>query len=273
MIDEQALVHSKTNIGLNVTVGPWTFIGENVVIGDGTQIGAHVTISRNTVIGKNNKIYSYASIGSDPQIVGYKDQNTGLEIGSRNIIREFVTINRGTYEGHGVTRLGDDNYLMAYSHVAHDCRVGNGIVFANTASIAGHVEVDDHVNLGAFSGVHQFCRIGAYCFLGRATKVYQDILPYMLVTGNPGVPTGLNVIGLRRHNFSSKAMQSLKLAYRLIYRARLKLEDILVKLKKLAMVTPEITPLLIMIDSSIHRRGFARYNKSKEQLPTHDIFS
>ena len=269
MIDKRALVHASTKIGLDVAIGPWTFIGEHAVIGDGTQIGPYVMIGKNTKIGKNNKIYSYASIGSDPQYIGYKDQETRLEIGNMNVIREFVTINRGTYEGYGMTCIGDNNYFMSYSHVAHDCRVGSHIIFANIASIAGHVEVGDHTNLGAFSGVHQFCRIGAYCFLGRATKVYQDILPYMLVTGNPGVPTGLNSVGLRRHGFSYKTIQSLKLAYRLIYRTNIKLEDIRIELEKLAIETPEINSLLMMINSSVRGRGFARY-KNNEQFSTHD---
>ncbi|PMB54330.1 acyl-ACP--UDP-N-acetylglucosamine O-acyltransferase [Coxiella endosymbiont of Rhipicephalus microplus] len=267
MIDEQTLIHPSATIGSDVTIGPWTSIGENTVIGDDTQIDAHVMIGKNTAIGKNNKIYSYASIGSNPQHIGYKNQETWLEIGNNNVIREFVTINRGTYEGHGVTSIGHNNYLMAYSHVAHDCRVGSHVIFANTASIAGHVEVGDYANLSAFSGVHQFCRIGAYCFLGRAAKVYQDILPYMLVTGNPGIPTALNLVGLRRHGFNSKTIQSLKLAYQLIYRTKLKLEDIQIELKKLAIQTPEINPLLFMMNSST--RGFARY-KNNEQLSIQD---
>ncbi|MFW0079269.1 MAG: acyl-ACP--UDP-N-acetylglucosamine O-acyltransferase [Coxiella endosymbiont of Haemaphysalis qinghaiensis] len=270
MIDKQALIHHSARLGSSVTIGPWTFIGKNVVIGGNTQIGAHVMIGENTAIGQNNKIYPYASIGSDPQHIGYKDQDTRLEIGNNNVIREFVTINRGTCEAHGVTCIGDNNYLMACSHVAHDCQVGNHVIFANTASIAGHVEVGDHANLSAFSGVHQFCRIGTYCFLGRAAKVYQDILPYMLVTGNPGIPIGLNSVGLRRHGFSPKTLQSLKLVYRLIYRTNLKLEEIQLELKKLAVETPEINHLLMMINSST--RGFARY-KGNEQLLTHNNLS
>ena len=271
MIDERALIHPSAKIGSGVTIGPWTFVDENVVIGGSTQIGAHVMIGENSSIGQNNKIYPYASIGSDPQHIGYKGQKTRLEIGNNNVIREFVTISRGTYEGPGLTCIGDNNYLMAYSHVAHDCRVGNHVIFANTASIAGHVEVGDHANLSAFSGVHQFCRIGIYCFLGRAAKVYQDILPYMLVTGNPGIPIGLNSIGLRRHGFSLKTMQSLKLVYRLIYRTNLKLKDIRIELGKLALETPEVNHLLMMINSST--RGFARYKSNEQQLLTHDNLS
>ncbi|WP_267256510.1 acyl-ACP--UDP-N-acetylglucosamine O-acyltransferase [Coxiella endosymbiont of Ornithodoros maritimus] len=259
MIDERAIIHPSVTIGSNVTIGPWTLIKENAIIGDGTEIAAHVMIDRNTILGKKNKIYSYASVGSDPQHLGYKGEESCLEVGDNNIIREFVTINRGTKEGHSVTRIGDNNYLMAYSHVAHDCVVGSNVIFANTASIAGHVSVGDHAILGAFSGVHQFCRVGAYCFLGRAAKVYQDILPYMLVTGNPGAPSGLNTVGLRRHGFNGNTMRSLKQAFRLIYRGNLGLEGIRLELEKLAKETPEVSHLLNMINTS--SRGFARHTK------------
>ena len=259
MIDERAIIHASATIGSNVTIGPWTLIKENAIIGDGTEIAAHVVIDRNTVLRKKNKIYSYASVGSDPQHLSYKGEESCLEVGDNNVIREFVTINRGTKEGHSVTRIGDNNYLMAYSHVAHDCVVGNNVIFANTASIAGHVSVGDHAILGAFSGVHQFCRVGAYCFLGRAAKVYQDILPYMLVTGNPGVPSGLNTVGLRRHGFNGDTIRSLKQAFHLIYRGNLGLEDICLELKKLAKETPEVSHLLNMINTS--SRGFARHRK------------
>lgn len=259
MIDERAIIHPTAKIGKDVTIGPWTLIGENAAIGDGTEISAHVVIGKNTTLGEKNKIYSHASTGSDPQhLLAHKDEETWLEIGSNNVIREFATINRGTKEGHHVTRIGNNNYLMAYSHVAHDCKVGSHVVFANAASIAGHVEVGDHVNLGAFSGVHQFCRIGAYCFLGRATKIYQDILPYMLVTGNPGVPTGLNTVGLRRHGFNGWTMRSLKRAFRLIYRDSRKLNEVCVELEKLAADVPEVNNLLVMINTST--RGIARHN-------------
>ncbi|MFW0072823.1 MAG: acyl-ACP--UDP-N-acetylglucosamine O-acyltransferase [Coxiella-like endosymbiont] len=258
MIDERAIIHSTAKIGKYVTIGPWTLIGKNATIGDGTEISAHAVIGRNTTLGEKNKIYSHASVGSDPQHLAYKAEETWLEIGSNNVIREFVTINRGTKEGYQLTRIGNSNYLMAYSHIAHDCKVGSHVVFANTASIAGHVEVGDHANLGAFSGVHQFCRIGAYCFLGRATKIYQDILPYMLVTGNPGVPTGLNTVGLRRHGFNGEIMRSLKHAFRLIYRDNRALNEVCIELKKLADSVPEVNNLLTMINTST--RGFARHN-------------
>ncbi|QTS83713.1 acyl-ACP--UDP-N-acetylglucosamine O-acyltransferase [Coxiella endosymbiont of Amblyomma nuttalli] len=259
MIDERAIIHPTVEIGQDVIIGPWAFIGENTTIGDGTEISTHVVIGRNTTLGQKNKIYSHASIGSDPQHLAYTaEEETWVEIGSNNVIREFVTINRGTKEGYRVTRIGNNNYLMAYSHIAHDCKVGSHVIFANTASIAGHVEVGDYANLGAFSGVHQFCRIGSYCFLGRATKIYQDILPYMLVTGNPGVPTGLNTVGLRRHGFNTEIMRSLKRAFQLIYRDNLKLDEVCIELEKLATDVPEVNNLLVMINTST--RGFARHN-------------
>ena len=259
MIDKRAIIHPSATIGSDVVIGPWTLIEESAIINDGTEIKAHVVIGRNTILGKKNKIYPYASIGSDPQHLSCKGKETCVEMGDNNVIREFVTINRGTKKGHSVTHIGSNNYLMAYSHIAHDCVVGNHIIFANTASIAGHVHVKDHVILGAFSGVHQFCRIGAYSFLGRAAKVYQDILPYMLVTGNPGVPSSLNTVGLRRHGFNVETLRSLKQAFRLIYRANLKLEDICYKLEKLAKKTPEIHQLLAMINAP--GRGIARHVK------------
>lgn len=264
MIDDSAIIHPSAEIAEGVDIGPWTIIGANVVIDTGTEINPHVVIGDNTEIGKNNKIYSYAAIGSDPQHVGYTGEKTRLEIGDDNVIREFTTINRGTAEGRGVTRIGNKNYLMAYAHIAHDCILGNNIVFANTASIAGHVRVGDHAILGAFSGVHQNCLVGAYSFLGRATKIYQDILPFMLVTGNPGAPNGINAVGLKRHGFSRKAIRTLKDAFNLIHRRDIKLNEIQAELQKLATDTPEINILLDAINNST--RGFARSARHHTQV-------
>lgn len=260
MIDESAIIHPSAEIADDVDVGPWTILGANVVIESGTVINSHVVIGDNTEIGKNNKIYPYASIGSDPQHVGYMGEKTRLEIGDENVIREFTTINRGTAEGYGVTRIGNKNYLMAYAHIAHDCVIGDSVIFANTASIAGHVRVGDHVILGAFSGVHQYCLIGAYSFLGRATKVCQDILPFMLATGNPGAPNGINVVGLKRHGFSDHTIRALKNAFNLIDRRDIKLDEIKVKLEKLATGIPEINILLDAINN-YSTRGFARSSR------------
>jgi len=263
VIDKSAIIHPSAEIAKDVNIGPWVVIGANVIIESGTKIYSHVVIGENTIIGKNNKIFPYASVGSDPQHVGFTGEKTRLEIGNENVIREFTTINRGTAEGHGVTKVGNKNYLMAYAHIAHDCVIGDSVVFANTASIAGHVRVGDHAILGAFSGVHQNCLIGAYSFLGRATKIYQDILPFMLVTGNPGTPNAINSVGLRRHGFSRDAIQALKQAFTLIDRRDIKLEQMRVELGKLVANTPEITILLDAINNS--KRGFARPSRHSPQ--------
>lgn len=255
-IDSRAMIDATARIGENVNIGPWTYIGPNVEIGNGTKIGPHVVIDKDTIIGRDNKIYQFASIGADPQDAGYEGQSTKLQIGDHNIIREFTTINRASTKGAGITKIGSHNFLMAYIHIAHDCVIGNHVIFANNASIAGHVTIDDYVILGAFTGIHQFCRIGAYSFLGRATKIYQDILPYMLVTGNPGAPSGLNMIGLKRHGFSEGTLRELKRAYKLFYHRDLKLASIYTELDAMRGATPEIARLLEMLDDT--QRGIAR---------------
>lgn len=262
MIDPRAIIHPTAKIAEGVKIGPFSIISEGVIIGEGTEIGPYVLIGPNTHMGKHNKIFSYAAVGGDPQHAGYKGETTYLKIGDHNVIREYVTISRGTpaaYGGQEATRIGNHTYLMAYCHVGHDSVLGNHVVFANTASIAGHVHIGDYANLAAFSGIHQFVRIGAYCFLGRGAKVYQDILPYTLVTGNPGVPTALNAVGLRRHGFKSEVMLSLKRAFHLIYRRELKMEEIKAELAKLANQTPEVGHMLEMINTST--RGIARSNR------------
>ena len=259
MIHSTALVHSSAKLAENVKVGAWSIIGENVELNDGVVVGPHVTIEKNTRVGKNTRIVQYASVGSDPQDVSYKSgEETWLDIGENNIIREFVTINRGTLagKGQGKTLIGDNNYLMAYVHVAHDCEIGDHVIFANNASVAGHVTIDDHVILGAFTGIHQFVNVGRYSFLGRATKIVQDILPYMLVTGNPGVLTGLNSVGLKRAGFPSSALRELKKAHQLIVSKAKKLVDIRAELLEMSESTPEIKLLVDAIDNS--ERGIAR---------------
>lgn len=255
-IDSHAIIDKTAEIAANVTIGPWSVIGPNVKIAEGTHIGAHVVIDRDTIIGRNNQIYQFASIGAAPQDAGYKEERTRLEIGDNNIIREFTTLNRGSTKGAGVTRIGNHNFLMAYVHVAHDCNVGDHVIFANNASIAGHVSIEDYVFLGAFTGIHQFCHIGAYSFLGRATKIYQDILPYMLVTGNPGAPSGLNTIGLRRHGFKSETRHQLKQAFKLLYHRDLSLTAINERLNDMIVTTPEVRRLVTMLTNT--KRGIAR---------------
>ncbi len=255
MINSLALVHPSAKIADNVTIGPWTVIGENVEIGEGTRIASHVVVEKNTRIGKHNRIFSHAVLGTDPQQLVYKGEETWLEIGDHNMIREFVTINRGTKEV-GTTKVGNHTYLMSYVHVAHDCCLGDHVIFANNASIAGHVTVKDHAALGAFSAIHQFVTIGEYSFLGRATKIYQDILPYMLVTGNPGVPKGLNIVGLRRHEFSIDAITALKKAFSVVYRQGLDREAIVAELEILSS-EPKVKNILDAMLAS--KRGIARH--------------
>ncbi|OGO90221.1 MAG: acyl-[acyl-carrier-protein]--UDP-N-acetylglucosamine O-acyltransferase [Coxiella sp. RIFCSPHIGHO2_12_FULL_42_15] len=262
MISEHAMIHPTARIADDVSIGPWTVIGENVEIGAGSRVGSHVVIEKNTQLGVNNRIFSHVVLGTDPQHTGYRGEVTWLKIGDHNVIREFVTVNRGTNEV-GVTHVGSHNYLMSYSHIAHDCTVGNHVVFANTASIAGHVSVGDYAILGAFSGVHQFVKIGAFSFLGRATKIFQDILPFMLVTGNPGAPRGLNSVGLRRHGFTPEDMASLKEAFSIIFRRGLKQVEIIAELEQLAKTNPHVMVLLQEIRSS--KRGIAR-NAVEETL-------
>jgi len=265
MIDPRAVIDPSAKIAAGVKIGPFTRIGAQVEIGEGAEIASHVVIDKNTRIGKHNKIYDFAAIGGDPQDLTPQDQETFLEIGDHNIIREFCTINRGSNKagGSGVTRVGNRNMLMAYIHIGHDCQVGSHTIFANNASIAGHVIVDSYANLGAFAGVHQFVRIGSYTFLGRATKVGQDVLPYMLVTGNPGGPTGLNLIGLRRQGVKGELMSALKRVYKLFYHRDLKLTEIHQELIEMAKIHPEINLFLDILQTT--KRGIARPRRDRKQ--------
>ena len=255
-IDSRASIDPTAIIGKNVEIGPWSMIGPNTQIGDGTVIYPHVVIDRNTKIGCGNTIYPYVSVGCDPQDLGYKGEDTYLEIGDHNIIREFVTINRGSTGGHGITKIGNKNCFLAYSHVAHDCVIGNEVLMVNNATIAGHVTIDDYVILGAFTAVHQFCRVGAYSFLSRATEISKDVPPYMLVKGLPAFPCGLNTVGLKRRGFSDETMRGLKKAYQALYRRGLKFDDVLKELEVLSETYPEIQLILELIHSS--ERGIAR---------------
>lgn len=268
MIDHRAVIDPSAKIAAGVSIGPFTRIGPQVEIGEGTVIASHVVVDKNTRIGKHNKIFDFAAVGGDPQDLTPQDRETFLEIGDHNIIREFCTINRGSNKAEGVTRIGSYNLLMAYIHIGHDSQVGNHIIFANNATLAGHVIVDDYANLSAFSAVHQFVRIGGYSFLGRATKVGQDILPYMLVTGNPGSPTGLNLVGLRRRGVSRELMSALKHIYQLLYRRDLQLTEIHQELVNMSQQHPEIKLFLDIMDKS--RRGISRPRLNRKHLPSSD---
>jgi UDP-N-acetylglucosamine acyltransferase len=256
VIDHRAIIDPSARVGSDVHIAPYVVIGPGVEIGSGTSIGAHTFINSNTKIGRNNRIDAFVSLGGDPQHTHYKGEPTYLEIGDDNIIREFCTLNRGTAQGGAITRLGSRNFLMAYVHIAHDCLVGNDIVLANNSSLAGHVTVDDHVIFSAFCGVHQFVHIGAYSFLGRASKVGQDIPPYVLVTGSPGGPRGLNLVGLKRHGFSEQTLRTLRRAYSLVYRQGLRLQDAIDQLLLMVDACPELKPFIDMLQRS--KRGMAR---------------
>ena len=232
-IHPTAIVAERASIGGNVTIGPFSIIEENVTIGDGTWIGPHVVIRNFTTIGKDNRIFQFSSIGEDPQHQGYAGEPTRLEIGDRNTIREYCTINRGTAGGLGVTRIGDDNFIMAYAHIAHDCVLGNFIIFANSASLAGHVYIGDHAILGGFTLVHQFCRIGQHCITGIGCVCLQDVPPYIVAAGNPATPFGINKKGLRRRHFTQQTIALLDTAYRVVYRHNLNLQSAIDELRAL----------------------------------------
>lgn len=255
VLDKTAVIHPTAELDSSVEVGPYCTIGPRVQIGPNTKLHSHVVIQQDTVIGASNTIYPFASVGSDPQYLDFNGEHTRLEIGDNNRIRESVTISRAS-SVDGLTKVGSNNYLMAYTHVAHDCVVGDNVIFANMASIAGFVEVGDYAFLGAFSGVHQFCKVGEYCFLGRATKVVQDILPYVIVAGNPGAPHSLNIVGLRRHGFTNDMIQKLKRVLNMFIKDQLPVDQIKAVLVEMIEESPEAKLFLKAIETST--RGLAR---------------
>lgn len=256
MIHATALVDPAARLGSNVRIGAYSIIGPHVEIGDNTEIGPHVVIQGHSRIGRDNRIFQFCSLGEVPQDKKYAGEPTRLEIGDRNTIREFCTFNLGTAQDKGVTRIGDDNWIMAYVHIAHDCQVGNKCIFANNASLAGHVTVDDWAILGGFTGVHQFCRIGAHVMTAVSTVILQDVPPYLMAAGNTAQPYGINVEGLKRRGFSADALLSLKRAYRTLYKSGLRLEEARAKLVEAAQTQPEIQLFVDFLDLS--RRGIIR---------------
>ncbi len=255
-IDPRAVVDPAARLAPGVCVGAYSIIGPEVEIGAGTRIGSHVVIKGPTVIGEENRLYPFSSIGEDPQDKKYEGGYSRLEIGNRNIIREYCTINRGTGQGGGVTRIGDDNWLMAYVHIAHDCLIGNNTVFANNASLAGHVRVGDHAVLGGFTLVHQFCSIGAHAFSGMGSALSKDLPPFVTASGNPATPRGLNSKGLRRRGFGADTIQVLKRAYRILFRSGLSLEAAIRELTPLGDEHDEVALLIRFLKSS--RRSILR---------------
>jgi UDP-N-acetylglucosamine acyltransferase len=256
VIHPQAIVDPSARIGANVTIGAFSVVGPDVEIGDGTWIGPHVVINGPTRIGRDNRIYQFASLGDAPQHLGYRGEPTRLEIGDRNVVREYCTFNRGTVAGGGVTRLGHDNFIMAYCHLAHDCRVGNNTIFANCASLAGHVTVGDYAVLGGFTVAHQFCRIGAYCMTALGAVTFMDIPPYVTASGNPAEPHGLNLRGLKRRGFSDEVVDALRQAYKTLYKSRLKLTEAIERLEKAGHRFPEVQNFVEFIKAS--ERGIIR---------------
>ncbi len=250
MIHPSAIIDDLAGVAEGVSVGPFCVIGPDVEIGTGTVIGPHVVIRGPTRIGRENRIFQFASIGEDPQDKKYQGEITRLEIGDRNVIREYSTVHRGTIQDKSVTRLGDDNLLMAYTHVAHDCVIGNGVIMANGASLAGHVTVDDFAILGGFSLVHQFCRIGRYSFSGMGSVISRDIPPYVMVGGSPTRPRGINSVGMERRGFDAESILQIKRAFKLIYKSRLKLEEAIESLAAMAEQSSEVIPLLEFLKQS-----------------------
>ena len=255
-IHRTAVVDAAASIAEEVEIGAYAVIGPHVEIGAGSRIGPHSVITGHTRLGANNRVYQFASIGEAPQDKKYRDEPTRLEIGNNNTIREFCTLNRGTVQDAGVTRIGDDNWIMAYVHIAHDCQVGNRTIFANNAQLAGHVHIEDDVILGGFTLVHQFCRVGAHSITGLGTVVLQDIPPYVKASGNPVRPYGINSEGLRRRGFSADAIAAIKRGYRTLYRSSLPLEEAKAELSTQAVDWPEVQRLVDFL--GVASRGIVR---------------
>ena len=256
MIHTTAIIDPGAELAADVSVGPYTVIGPDVVVGAGSVIGPHVVINGPTRLGRDNRIYQFASIGEAPQDKKYAGEPTRLEIGDRNTIREFVTINRGTAQDEGVTTLGDDNWIMAYVHIAHDCSIGNQTIFANNASLAGHVTIGDSVILGGFTLVYQFCSIGAYSLTAYGSGVSLNIPPYVTVAGSPARPHGLNMEGLRRRGVPPATRKLLKQAYKTLYRENLSLQDAIKILKDRAQDCSELGILVTFLEQQ--KRGIVR---------------
>lgn len=257
MIHPAAIVDSKAEIGEGVEIGPYTVVRRDVVIGQGTRIGPHVVIGEGTQLGKNCEIYQFASVGEPPQALAYKGEKTYLLMGDHNIVRECVTLNRGTVQGGGKTVIGHNNLFMAYSHVGHDCTLGNQVILANSAALAGHIILEDYAIVGGLSAVHQFCRVGTHAFVGGVSGVLMDIPPYTLAQGAPSRLHGLNTVGIKRHGFSAETVRALKKAYRIIFRSALTLEKAVKRIEEdeIAKIS-QVQHLLHFIQNS--KRGITR---------------
>jgi UDP-N-acetylglucosamine acyltransferase len=256
-IHPTAVIDPSAIIGANVSVGAYSVIGAEVEIGDGTVIGPHVVIEGPTRIGRDNRIAQFASLGGDPQDKKFAGERTELMIGDRNLIREFATINRGTGDGGGITRIGNDNWVLGYVHVAHDCQIGNNVVFSNYSALAGHVEIGDWTILSGYSGVHQFCKVGAHAFIGMGCLVGHDVPPFvMMANEQQGRPRGINSEGLKRRGFDATRIAAIKRAYRTLYMAGLSLPEAREKLAEQARESEDVRAMLEFLDHS--ERALAR---------------
>jgi UDP-N-acetylglucosamine acyltransferase len=246
MIGNEPVIDPSAKIGKDVTIGPWTVIGPEVEIGDGCDIASHVVIKSHTRVGKNNRIFQFASVGEDPSDKKYHGEVSWLEMGDNNIVREGATLHRGTESGGGITRIGSDNLFMPYTHVAHDCILGNHIIFSNNAAVSGHVIVEDWAILSGYAGVYQFLRIGAHSFVGGLTHINMDVPAYVVVKGTPAEPKGINITGLERRGFSKDSIRAIRQAYKIIYRQGLNIDE---ALKQLEPLVKEHSELQLLIDS------------------------
>jgi len=256
LIHATAIISDSANISDDVEIGPYSIIGDDVTIASGTRVDSHVVINGPTVIGQDNHIYQFASIGDDPQDKKYAGEPTALKIGDRNTIREFCTVSRGTTQDKGETVIGDDNWIMAYVHIAHDCMIGCNTIMANNATLAGHVHVGDWAIFGGFSGVHQFCHIGAHAFIGMYAGLNRDVPAYTTAAGSPAVPRGINSEGLKRRGFDAEQIRNIKDAYRLVYRKGLKLAEAIAEIAERSKTQVELELFLESLRSS--ERGLIR---------------
>ena len=255
-IHPTAQVDPGARLGAGATVGAFSIVGAGVTLGDGCEVGPHAVLEGPTTLGARCRIFPFACIGMAPQDLKYRGEPTTIEIGDDNVFREGVTVNRGTVGGGGVTRIGSRNLLMAQSHIAHDCQVGSGVIFANAATLAGHVVVEDGATIGAFSGVHQFCRVGEHAYIGGYSVITQDAMPYILTVGNRARSFGINVIGLERKKFTPESVQALRQAYRILFRSRLTLQEALDRIGRELPGQVEVAKLADFIRGS--QRGVIR---------------
>jgi UDP-N-acetylglucosamine acyltransferase len=255
-IHPTAIIHPKAEIGPGVKIGPYSIVGENVQIGKDTIFDSHVVAEGRTKIGERCHFFPFVSVGAAPQAIRYRDEPTRLTIGNDNRIREFVTINRGTVEGGGETVLGNSNFIMAYSHIAHDCKIGNQVIMANSSTLAGHILVEDFAIVGGLVAIHQFARVGCYSIIGGASGIPQDIPPYTIAAGNRARLYGLNLVGLKRHKFPEGTISALKQAYRILFRSHLTLQKAMDRVEKEVPDLPEVRHLLEFLKNS--KRGTCR---------------